>query len=114
MRTMYIASFALLISAAAGAQDLDSLKQRILALEETQKHMRIELSSAHKEFRNGTILVIAGVIVGSLELLHTSRGDSNAPRPKPMLAYIGAGMVTIGGAIQIHSHRHIGRAGRRH
>jgi hypothetical protein len=95
------------------AQDLDSLKAKILAIEQTQTHMQIELSAAHKEFRTGTIVMIAGVIVSSLELLKPSRGDSGEPRPKPILGYIGVGMITIGGAIQIHSHRHIGRAGRR-
>jgi hypothetical protein len=73
----------------------------------TIQDMQYNLYRSHQEYRTGTVVSILGLlaILASVEA-------KNSEMPLPELGYIGAGMVTVGGIIQIDSHKWIGRAGK--
>lgn len=98
------------------AQSYDSLKARILALEEGQAKVKLNLERAHKQFKFGTMIQAAGVIVGSAYFIKREADDlstiGNDTGRDETLILIGGIMVTVGTVIQIDSHKFIGRGGK--
>lgn len=86
----------------------DSLVQRILKLETDQKQMSESLTKSHREFRTGTGLIIAGIIVTAASL---TLSESQTTGLNTTMGMIGSVMMIAGGIIQIDSHKYIGQAG---
>jgi hypothetical protein len=97
------------------AQDLDSLKHKILKMDLAINNIHYNMVRSHKEFQVGTLFIITGAAlttIGTL-LIIDEPGDLPNNNKNPALLYAGAGMMTIGTVIQINSHKWIGRAGRK-
>lgn len=92
------------------SQDLDSLKQKILAMELNQEHIQLNLTKSHKEFGYGAIVTLAGAIMSAVYVHGRSQ---DAGYEKPVLLYAGAGVSLVGACIMVDSHKYIGRAGER-
>jgi hypothetical protein len=101
----------MLIPVLSFGQDLDSLKQRILSIENEQQNIKLHLRAHSSQFSLGTALLVTGA--GMLILDALTETEKENPNSKHTLAYVGAGVLTIGTIIQIDSHKWIGRAGRR-
>lgn len=117
MRNVFaINALMLAVTLQSHAQDLDSLKQKILKMDIAINAMHYNMTKAHKQFRTGTYMMIAGTvatIIGTM-VLSEQAIDGNNNRDQPTLLYVGAGLMTAGGVIQIDSHKWLGRGGRRH
>lgn len=117
---LLLAILPVIISIQAHSQNLDSLTRRILTLEANQKTIQVNLTKAHSKFSTGTMLIVGGVVTTIAAVLLYDRGLRNGNSdeqgrvmPSPVIMGIGSAMVTVGTAIQIDSHKWIGRAGRR-
>lgn len=105
-------TFSLFIIACSGshAQSLDSLKQRILKLEINQQQIQLNLRKSHKEFGSGALIMLAGAVMSAV---YAHGRAQDAGYEKPVILYAGMGLVFVGGAIMVDSHKYIGRAGER-
>jgi hypothetical protein len=90
----------------AGAQDLDSLKTKILKLEENQEIMRMRLSTSHKKFQTGTVLILSGALLTALDLaVFKKESESNDRKHNYRVTYGGAFLLATGVYFQIDSHK---------
>lgn len=107
----------LLTPLVANAQESETLKERILSLEDSQRNIQVNLERSHKQFSTGTLFLIGGIVTSAMTAITYDRGvnssDFGRGKFNPALVYVSAGLFTIGTVIQIDSHKWIGRAGKR-
>lgn len=104
----------IMVSLACGAQSTDSLASRIRNVEAEQQRMKDELWRSHEKFRLGALITGVGLLFCGYEAVTwEDSGDLNTAgnQRTPTFAYIGAGLMLVGGVIMVDSHRHIGLAG---
>lgn len=66
-------------------------------------HINLQLDKSHRQYRTGTYLVVAGLAVNGLALLAGENGGGG------FLAGFGSLFLVAGTAVQIDSHKYIGR-----
>ena len=71
----------------------------------TMQDMQYNLYVSHKQYREGTVVVI----IGLLTMIASSQFKSTEMK-MPELNYIGGGLIAVGGFIQIDSHKWLGRS----
>lgn len=93
---------------------VDSLTIRIRALETEQERIKGELWRSHEKFRLGAIITGVGLLLCGYEAVTWEQNVDNDTEDvrTPMFAYIGSGLMVLGGVVMVDSHRHIGLAGR--
>lgn len=97
---------------------LDSLKAAVKQLQVSNNNIQLNLAAHQKQFSTGTFLIIGGVATSIAGVILYDRqsttpdGDGN-DKKYPWFVYVGSAVTSIGVAIQIDSHKYIGRAGRR-
>jgi hypothetical protein len=104
------------LSTKCSAQDYDSLKRRLLAVEQKQERIQFNLQRSHQQFKYGTILVIAGTVVSAVAFVPGSKDKNVGGRyegPDWRLSTLGSIMLIAGTTLHINSHRFIGRAGQK-
>lgn len=100
------------------AQSLDSLRAAVKQLQVSNNNIQLNLAAHQKQFSTGTFLIIGGVATSIAGFILYDRqsttpdGDGN-DRKYPWFVYVGSVVTSVGVAIQIDSHKYIGRAGRR-
>lgn len=104
MQKANLTALIIFLSVVAQAQDIDSLKRRILLLETNQQNIQINLAKAHKKYSSG----IGMVIVGALFSIAAPNFSSTAKVP---VYVVGGGLLIAGSIITIDSHHFIGLAG---
>lgn len=67
-------------------------------------HINLQLDKAHKQFRNGTAMVIIGLAISGVSTLADSDGGARG-----FLAGFGSLLLVTGTVIHIDSHKYIGR-----
>jgi hypothetical protein len=109
MKTLFVFGF-LILSASAFAQDsrYDSIVSRVKDLELKQEKIEVNLIRSHNEFRLGTILQVLGAVA-----MIAGAEEMDTEDTSKVLFISGASVSGIGLALQIDSHKFIGRAGRR-
>lgn len=87
-------------------QDYDSLKRAIAKVDAFQEQMEINLNKAHHQYKDGTILVIAGALFTASTFLQSHLAKEERVSN---WVYAGPGLSLIGAALQIDSHKFFGR-----
>ena len=66
-------------------------------------HINLQLDKSHRQYRTGTYLVVAGLAINGLALLAGNDGGGG------FLTGFGSLFLITGTAVQIDSHKYIGR-----
>lgn len=98
--------------------EYDSLKRKVLKMDEAINNMHMNMVDHQDQFKTGTMISVTGVVVSLLYfVIDTNKKNSKTGDPEavkqPAFIIFGGALVTVGTAIQIDSHKYLGRGGRR-
>ena len=86
---------------------LQMLSSKVIDISNKVESINLHLDKAHKQYRTGTVLIAAGLILNGVSVL------MDPDQPKGAVGGLGGLLVLTGGIIHIDSHKFIGRT-RRH
>jgi len=88
-------------------KNYDSLVRKVMKIDAAINTMHSNLIKSHEEFKAGTIILIGGIVI-SVVGTQVKQAQSGQP-----LVIFGGIVATVGGIIQIDSHKFIGKGARR-
>ena len=97
MKKVILTLFLIWLSKTGNAQMVDSTIIKRL------DNIELNLKRSHDAYRGGTILVLTGMLITGLSFAMDDAEMSGS------VAFVGGGMMTIGGILHIDSHKYLGR-----
>lgn len=102
---MLVTAFVITATSTFAQSDYDSLKQKIIRMDLAIENIHFNMQESHKEFKTGTMAMIAGILLTSVGSHLYSTGSLETPT----VTYAGIALTGVGGLLHINSHRFIGR-----